>query len=350
MNNKEQVLETVKAMIEWQGITQEELYPTISTPQSDVEDKNWEIVAFKLVRNGELMKLHTNGCYEYENYDFEKNSIGAVCTLKDMLHEGTCVDSGDFLIWSVKKLSTGEIFTVGDKICWDWSKSDLKYFDIVKFSINEYDGHMTIHTDNSCIGFNMVFMLECNLRHYTEPIEQKEVLFITEDGVEITDPETTIWSVSDVWPLESSPDKTKVKRIGDWVLPGGSAADIWHHFSTQEAAQAYIDSKKVKVPLLITTDGVEIYDAQQEVYLLMDIFVHYNHSVTVSEALKWKSGKWFSSAEARDEYVIEHKPLFSIADMKRMERESGEKNDEFLVCMQWKIIKQEAINHIKANS
>ena len=60
-------IEAIKTLIESMGITQEELYPIPTPQQPDVEDKNWEIVAFKSVENEELMKLHTNGCYEYEN-------------------------------------------------------------------------------------------------------------------------------------------------------------------------------------------------------------------------------------------------------------------------------------------
>ena len=252
-------IEAIKTLIESMGITQEELYP-VSAPQSDVEDKNWEIVAFKSVQDGDLMSLR-NGYYQYDG-----DSITA-CTVNDILHGGRCVDSGEFLIWSVKKLSTGEIFTVGDKICWNWTEPTITYFDIVKFSIDEYDGHMRIHTNSNCNGFNLLFMPKWNLRHYIGPVEQKEVLFITEDGIEITDSETLIWSVSDEWEqytldiIDNQP--IKYKALSNWTLPSGASAHVWHHFSTQKAAQAYIDSKKPKIPLLVTSDGVEIYDAQQ---------------------------------------------------------------------------------------
>lgn len=73
------------------------------------------------------------------------------------------------------------------------------------------------------------------------------------------------------------------------------------------------DLKKVKTPILTTTDLVDIYDEEQIVYLLN------NYSWKTSERKAKNSLSTnmpiYSSKAARDEYILMNKPMFSLQEI-----------------------------------
>jgi len=171
-------------------------------------EKDYEILSFTKVDSncvpkdgiGTLFYLQENGLFSSIHKHSYRTEI-------QLLEGGCSVRTGFFAINSVKRLSDGEIFTIGD---------NTKYGCIDKFYIkNNYLLSTTV--------------LESNGRYlkYLEKIKQP--LFTTEDGVDIFNP-TLLWRVS-----KSS---FYFNKYGDYMIQKGSCAYLC--FSTKEKAEEYI--------------------------------------------------------------------------------------------------------------
>lgn len=75
----------------------------------EVYESNFEILEFKDCNNGDTFKLNNNKCYS-------RSPNNSYVSLHNMLHVGRCVDDKSFIITKIKRLSDGEIFTIGNKI------------------------------------------------------------------------------------------------------------------------------------------------------------------------------------------------------------------------------------------
>lgn len=122
----------------------------------EIIEKDYEILSFKCKHTGDLW---------IEDYDMGKwyfsrrGNITAPYMLKKMLiHE-------NYYIYSVKRLSDGEIFTIGDK-CDDG--------EVIEFYISG---------ENLFLNFKPVFFQQSRILKYCKKV--KTPLFTTEDGVEI---------------------------------------------------------------------------------------------------------------------------------------------------------------------
>lgn len=88
-----------------------------------------------------------------------------------------CLTSGGFLIQSVKRLSDGKVFSVGDTVKGDLS-GKITRFEIQSLS----DPGMTVYSDNMLVaGYN-----NCCLSY----IKHNKIIFTTQDGVEIAEGDT----------------------------------------------------------------------------------------------------------------------------------------------------------------
>lgn len=84
---------------------------TATLKKEEVKSKyNWEIQSFRDTKSKE--KWHINKSKKYTLHPSEPN-IGY--SLNSMFHVSRCVDSEDFEIYSVKRLSDDYVFTVGDE-------------------------------------------------------------------------------------------------------------------------------------------------------------------------------------------------------------------------------------------
>jgi len=136
------------------------------------------------------------------------------------------------LIKSVKRLSDGEVFSIGDKVKYSGKKCMYSHFTIDNFYIT---------TDNRMLARS----LDCIINEYITEIV-KEPIFTTEDGVDIYQG-MSYWCVntsSHLWTLwlQTAREKTQLHKN---VLA----------FATEKAAQNYIKYNK---PVLSYNDVAEI--------------------------------------------------------------------------------------------
>ncbi len=139
--------------------------------------------------------------------------------------EESHLDGEYWKIHSIKKLSTGEIFTVGDKVYWNWSESSQKFFILEKIEILEGDINLFMKYECGFVNeFKSLFDYK-DLKHYKEPI------FTTCDGVEVFEGDV-FWNVNPLFELNEYQvinDKYELMFLND-----GSK-----QFSTKEAAEKY---------------------------------------------------------------------------------------------------------------
>jgi len=136
-------------------------------------------------------------------------------------------------IYSVKRLSDGEIFTVGDKIdCKGW------FGNIIKFEIinNELKIFQQQHINSSKYKPLLIQDL----------IKVKQPLFKTEDGKEIYEGDNTF----------GIDEKYQFLKFNGWVWKKNESPNKLHkHFSTKEKAEEYIIMNK---PCLSINDVLSV--------------------------------------------------------------------------------------------
>lgn len=221
--------------------------------------KEYEILSFKTPSNNSLMVGKTvqgwyTGVLEVGNNDFRDEQW----LLK---HK--------YLIESVKRLSDGQIFKIGDKVNW------VTDFIIKGFSLN----------GNHCYAD----IININSLSLTKP-----QLFTTFDGVDIYEGDEVTWLFSD----NSSIAGTRKAE-----------AEMYRnlkYFSTKEAAQKYIDSKRV---LFCTEDGVDVFEG--DIVYSVNI-THYNINKNISGCTNFGNNPVFSTEEAAREFILWNKPSLSL--------------------------------------
>lgn len=141
---------------------------------------------------------------------------------------------------------------------------------------------------------------------------QNNFLFITEDNVEITDTDQILYTVTKDNILEIPAIRAQDK----W-----KNADIYNSpsqwfYSTYPAAILKYNSLQTPKVLLTTEDGVKIYDEDKKLYTL---FTNWGtHRVTAKNAGCAITDKYFSTKEARDNYILNNKPLLALGEIKAM--------------------------------
>lgn len=145
-------------------------------------------------------------------------------------------------IHSVKRLSDGEIFTIGDDILEQNEHSKIEYFEIL-------DDFLRLRINHQVTKGSSTIMISSKFEKYIP----KKPLFVTEDGVDIFAEERTIHQVclSDHYYATSSVNYQtgKYKDLGYYTHN-----KHWKFFSTKEAAEDYIILNK---PCLNALDVLE---------------------------------------------------------------------------------------------
>ena len=139
--------------------------------------------------------------------------------LKEGLHE----------IHTIRRLSDGAIFSIGDKLVLDNYMSGRKYITIDRIYYNEHK-QLSFSTNIKPAPCTFVFGLsDVNCKRYKEP------LFITDDGVKIFEGDKFYFVASANW------------KIGVLIANGNAEAQCAIvRFSTKEAAEKWIDENKPK--------------------------------------------------------------------------------------------------------
>lgn len=227
----------------------------LASKQPKVVEKDYEILSF--IRTGS------------SNYD------GTIFLLEDGSYSPSfkhsnlsldhCLNSGGFNIYSVKRLSDGEIFTIGDKI--NLSKSE--------YSFPKNDVLLEIKVFNNTIRFKMNFQEKHNWdSSYTLDYikKAKQPLFKTEDSVDIYEGdryyvvakkyiyESTVDSEYEIQAFELEINNTSFKQY-NWN-------NFWS-FSAKDTAEEFILMNK---PLLclndieyLLKDGSSVFEKLKEV-------------------------------------------------------------------------------------
>lgn len=185
----------------------------------EVVEKDYEILSFKTC-GGYIQNYNSfNNPSYYRSYEYWVECHTKSVPISD--------------IWSIKRLSDGEVFTVGDKVQMFKEKSNIKAFRILD------NGEFVIDFENKCATTDL------------ESIQKtKQLLFTTEDGVDIHEGDTfcRVTKDFDLW------DDTGKVHI-NYAKP-----EYWEklgikHFSTKKKAEEYIIINK---PVLSVNDIINL--------------------------------------------------------------------------------------------
>lgn len=199
----------------------------------EVVEREYEILSFMGVQ-GNLATQDENGLFGYLLPHCNK------FTCNELLSHFK--STGKIKIHSIKRLSDGEIFTIGDRLI-DSSNMNQGSFTLktIEFEIAPSDkgtGRLTFIHDHKILG---KWLYLSGLKHVKEP------LFVTEDGVEIHEisDEKSYFQLTPEWYIYEIGNKFYACRECD------------KYFSTREAAQEYIDLNKPKYSLQDVINSME---------------------------------------------------------------------------------------------
>lgn len=150
---------------------------------------------------------------DYEILDFKLHKLGYATNCNDI--------NKSVSILSVKRISDGEVFTIGDEAT---VESDKKRYKIIK--IRRFTDAIQVHgeIDGKSFFYNLNDVIKL------QPITP---LFTTEDGVDILDKNQKVFSVSECdFSIQNHQDFAWIKTR--------SPQRKYHHFFTKENAEAYI--------------------------------------------------------------------------------------------------------------
>lgn len=195
------------------------------------EDKLGQYVSEDvIIFEKEIIENYPEFWQKVEEVDYEILSFN--CKAKDITSDGAYLWNSTFNEWfhckddldsiikkygikSVKRLSDGEVFTIGDTIA-NMCNSEQK---ITELYIHKDDKKMCVYTSTTCR-----FTID-NINKVKTP------LFTTEDGVEVFDKKTSYYLVSNDFKV----------CFSSWF----SQADLpFKTFSTKEKAEEYIINNK----------------------------------------------------------------------------------------------------------
>lgn len=262
----------------WEVVDQPEFW-------EEVIEKDYEILTIKSDYGFNI------GIFKVKEFDLQKGAYlkGPQADKFNIARDTISYILNNFKIHSVKRLSDGEVFTIGDKVRYKEGCS-YGYFVISEFFLRR-DGKILLQNDNKHI---------CELLNDVEKLS--EVAFTTEDGVDIHEGDTYFFIGTDdfIW-------KNKVYKR--WAE--NNDLNEFKRFSTEQAAKYYIKYKKV---LFTTEDGADVYKGD---------VVYSVHQPTLKQVNCSKNYigddpylSYFSTKEAAQKYIDENKLKYSIKDIR----------------------------------
>lgn len=269
------------------------------------EEPNYLITAFRDLRQGRdniLYKINSEG-----NYTSGSGFPGI--PLIKMLKVGDCVQSGHFAIYSVKN-SKGEEFTIGDSVMCEKEKFTISHFNIGYTDINIM---MAVFNETNTKLNNLN---GSNIELISKP---KSPIYTTTDGVDIKEGSHLVLYLVN---KELNTLLQNVAVINNFSKEDAEVASRYLTFTSEENRDKYI-KENTKKPVFVSEDGVELFEEPEYVYSVltkglwpMERNYFYNH--------KYKSPEWkhFVTKEARQEYIDNNKPKYSLADIKKAYEEA----------------------------
>jgi len=184
-----------------------------------------------------MSNIPTTITIDGKEYELVPKSEGkrdwGILSLKDSVdgrvYPFTIMPDNRFSINSVRRLSDGEVFTVGDKIGW----GEIGNYETTLLSFRIINGRLEFEYPAAknyitFCDFEQAIRLH---KKAPSPSVEREPLFITEDGVGLFNPEDTVYSVipKGDWNLYTQP-------LRDTQTKGSNLK----HFSTPAARQDYV--------------------------------------------------------------------------------------------------------------
>ena len=193
-----------------------------------------------------------------------------------------------YTILSVKRLSDGEVFTVGDR---------AKVYEYG--SIKTIDS-MTLVTECSSMKEGIWLNYNSGSSHIIHAIKQVEQpIFLTHDGEDIFDGDK-VWYVN------------KQDHYKSYFIASKNQSffsDRMAYFLTRQDAEDYIEKNKV---LFTTEDGVDLKHGDNYYFVDTDFSIHTMKAH--SGAGQYSERKYFSTVEEAHEYVMQNVKALSIRD------------------------------------
>ena len=252
----------------------------ISTKEEyEAQFKEYEILSFE-GDTGKFATLCPDNFYRYTPYNNRDFTLAKMLELASV---------GTVRIHSVKRLSDGEVFTVGDKL--HKHGATIKKFIVM----NDF---LQIISDatHGVVTNNLGWRLENLQKAIRYP------LFITEDDVVIYEE-----NKKSCWIMDTDFNLHPYPYIG------------FKTFSTKQKAEEYIAKNKV---LFVTEDGVNVY--KDDSFYFVDSYFEIGRGKAISGTFSRISDyKEFSTKEKAQEYIDMNKPMYSIKDVEQGLTRSG---------------------------
>jgi hypothetical protein len=208
-------------------------------------------------------------------------------------------------IYSVKN-KNGEEFTIGEevgvKINQPYSIQTIKSFKIINDT-------MTVETDKGMGSINL-------LRKFTKTpdiitsFNLGEPLFTTVDGLKI-------YRGQDVTLYIIDGEGYKTVDVENFNEEDAKVAERYKCFANKMFLAEQIEQNKIK-PILITNDGKRIYEESEKIYAVLAKANWAQEKIPACNATyRNEDWKYFSTSEARINYIKQNKPTISIADIEK---------------------------------
>lgn len=190
-----------------------------------VQDSLYEIESYKSSEGVWYYSKELTANPEYRNYCL--NHMGGI----RITGSHAAANETEYSIHSIKILSTQEVITVGDKVCWEWVDGSLQYLTVKEWALDITGKLLLYPKETSNYHYvNALLRDGYNLRKYTEPV----VICTTVDGRGLTSLEDLVYGVyTSDWQEETA----TVKEV---VQTGGIPAKDWKMFSSETARTEWI--------------------------------------------------------------------------------------------------------------
>lgn len=207
------------------------------------------------------------------------------------------VDSNPKIL-SVRRLSDGEVFVIGDEVT--ISERNSITYKLVNFT--KLTDCIQVHgkSNNKEFFYNLKSVIR---------LKQRTVLYTTFDGVKRYEYQEEHWVINNTYAYELRTCKLHFEGFSSYEGCIQKKPEVYKLFSTDKAALAYVESHK---PLFTTEDGVEIFKTNHP--KLYWVRVDFKMGVGPKDSLHYPDTvnyKYFTEEGTAIEYVKMNKPEFS---------------------------------------
>ncbi len=296
-----------------------------------IKKKDYEIISYRgktLYNNNGLFILHTDGLYYWKSDD------NKVDWLKIKRTTGLELEPKDTLIInSIKRLSDGEVFTVGDEI--NGVGIDTSLPAVIK-EIKIQNGTVCIDYDGINGRFNGFCIFKIINHH--KPLDYKIISYsqVSNRRMHSLTKRNDLWDIHKVKRLSDGiaftlGDKVSYPGsrdyiIGGFVIDGNKLVASEHGKTVEDTEWSIINNiRHCKKPLFTTEDGVDIFEGDDLYHIKVTPYIweikgpYKADKGTKIEKIIINKDEYFTrsftSKEDAEEYIIMNKPCLSLKDV-----------------------------------